>query len=70
MPHDLKRSIIAWKQIKNLMIKEVMVLGEATNELSNLCVIKGCLLRRDVIALSVVRVPLLASFKRLEEGKK
>lgn len=41
------------------MIKEVMVLGEATNELSNLCVIKGCLLRRDVIALSVVRVPLL-----------
>lgn len=51
------------------MIKEVIVLGEATNELSNLCVIKGCLLRRDVIALSVVRVPLLASFKRLEEGK-
>ena len=35
------------------------MLGEATNELSNLCVIKGCLLRRDVIALSVVRVPLL-----------
>ena len=70
MLHDLKRSIIAWKQIKNLMTKEVMVLGEATNELSNLCVIKGCLLRRDIIALSVVRVPLLASFKRLEEGKK
>ena len=35
------------------------MLGEATNELSNLCVIKECLLRRDVIALSVVRVPFL-----------
>lgn len=44
-----------------------MVLGEATNELSTFASLNGCLLRRDVMALSVY--PLLESSKRLEEGK-